>query len=98
MSAPKRYRKKPVVIEAIQVSDYNLPELFALADEAEEEITVLCCATEDGAVTNLVHSVKIHTLEGTMTANLGDFIIKGINGKFCLCRSDVFWATYEEVK
>lgn len=41
--------------------------------------------------------VKIETLEGTMRANVGDYIIKGINGEFYPCKPDIFMKTYEEV-
>lgn len=40
--------------------------------------------------------IQIHTLEGTMTADLGDWIIKGIRGEFYPCKPDIFEATYSE--
>ena len=40
----------------------------------------------------------IETLEGTMHANVGDFIITGVNGEKYPCKPDVFWQTYEEVE
>lgn len=40
----------------------------------------------------------INTLEGNMIANVGDFIIKGVQGKFYPCKPDIFWKTYEEVQ
>ena len=40
----------------------------------------------------------IETLEGTMKANKGDFIITGVNGEKYPCKADIFWKTYEEVK
>ena len=39
----------------------------------------------------------IPTLEGNMKANIGDYIIKGINGEFYPCKPDIFDKTYEEV-
>lgn len=42
--------------------------------------------------------IEIKTLEGTMTANIGDYIIKGVNGEFYPCKPDIFDKTYEEVK
>lgn len=40
--------------------------------------------------------MRIQTLEGMMTAEIGDWIIKGIKGEFYPCKSDIFEATYEE--
>ena len=60
----KKYRKKPVVIEAYQTdSEFN-----------------------------------IVTLEGTMHANIGDYIITGVHGEVYPCKPDTFEETYEEVK
>jgi hypothetical protein len=42
--------------------------------------------------------VKIDTLEGTLNAQVGDYIVKGINGEFYPVKPDIFEATYEEVK
>lgn len=42
-------------------------------------------------------TLRIGTLEGTMTAQLGDYIIRGINGEFYPCKPDIFEKTYEEV-
>ncbi len=39
---------------------------------------------------------EIHTLEGTMVAEVGDWIITGIKGERYPCKPDIFWATYEE--
>lgn len=41
--------------------------------------------------------VKIPTLEGTMEASIGDYIIKGVNGEFYPCKPDIFNKTYEKV-
>lgn len=41
--------------------------------------------------------LEIHTLEGTMVANPGDFIITGVNGEKYPCKPDIFRKTYEEV-
>jgi len=45
-----------------------------------------------------IYTLVIHTLEGNMTANAGDFIIKGVKGEFYPCKPDVFEQTYEEVE
>lgn len=41
--------------------------------------------------------LEIETLEGTMTAQKGDFIIRGVQGEFYPCKPDIFWKTYEEI-
>jgi hypothetical protein len=49
---------------------------------------------EDGIMDRLV----IKTLEGEMTASVGDYIIRGVNGEFYPCKPDIFSKTYEEVQ
>ena len=41
--------------------------------------------------------VIIRTLEGDMKADIGDFIIKGVNGEFYPCKPDIFWKSYEKI-
>ena len=79
----KKYRKKPVVIEASKYTRNGL----------EAEKTAEWCngdQDDDGLI--------IHTLEGDMRADYGDFIIKGIKGEFYPCKPDIFEQTYEEVE
>ena len=80
-----KYRKKPVVIEAVQF----LPDIMGNA----ERITNLGCPLkiDRGAV-------WIETLEGDHMVTIGDFIIRGIKGEFYPCKNDIFLATYEPVK
>ena len=78
----KKYRKKPVIIEAIQWNGENLSEI--------DEFT-------SGKVKNHESVLIIPTLEGDMYASLNDYIIKGINGEFYHCKPDIFAKTYEEV-
>ena len=79
-----KYRKKPVVIEAVQwfgnyavIKDYMKQEPVT---EYQNEVLV------------------IETLEGTMRADFGDYIIKGVNGEFYPCKPDIFEQTYELVE
>ena len=98
-----KYRKKPVVIEAVQVEnvDYNgvdfdgypfseIPSWLKAA--LEKETVSIARADTDYAQWDIV------TLEGTMRAAPGDYIIQGIKGELYPCRADIFEATYEEVK
>lgn len=78
-----KYRKKPVVIEAVQWLGDNLNEIEDFMGENIE-------TDDDG--------INISTLEGDMKASLNDFIIKGVNGEFYPCKPDIFEKTYETVK
>ena len=77
-----KYRKKPVVIEAVQFTGANWAEIQAFAgmDVQLDDIAVL---------------LKIPTLEGVMQADKGDWIIRGIKGELYPCKPDIFAATYE---
>ncbi len=82
-----KYRKKPVVIDAMQIMEPNTPEdLHRFCPAAR------VCGV--GAVGEKVW-VEIDTLEGTMRANYGDFVIRGVKGEFYPCKPDIFAATYE---
>lgn len=80
---PKKYVKKPVVIEAVQWTGNNIKEIKSFCDATAEF---------DGAW------LFIHTLEGKMLAHPGDWIIKGIQGEFYPCKSDIFNTTYEPME
>ena len=82
------YRKKPVVIEAVQLKDLEVRTLMALQNFAGLGNDNFL-AVSDG--------VLINTLEGNMKASIGDFIIKGVQGEFYPCKPDIFEKTYEEV-
>ena len=81
----KRYRKKPIIIEAIQFTreEKNLAEIARLSNGID--------ITDDG------EALRIETLEGIMRAAPGDWIIRGIKGELYPCKPDIFGATYEEV-
>lgn len=81
-----KYRKKPVVIEAVQWNGSNLADAHALY--VELGVVRVPCLNQDC-------SLMIETLEGTHEARIGDFIIKGIQGELYPCKPDIFAATYE---
>lgn len=85
-----KYRKKPVVIEAWQFTNENKNSLLSELREQQANIY----PTHEGV--NPV--MKIPTLEGEMTASVGDYIIKGVNGEFYPCKPDIFEKTYEAVE
>ena len=80
----KQYRKKPVVIEAVQF----------LGDENLLEIIEWIGSNNLIAMDNFI---CIITLEGQMTVQRNDWVIKGVKGEFYPCKPDIFEATYEEV-
>lgn len=85
-----KYRKKPVVIEAIRIYEPNKPEdVINFCPSAGLRVV--------GAVGEKMW-VQIPTLEGVMRADYGDWIIKGIAGEFYPCKPDIFERTYEKVE
>jgi len=123
------FRKKPVVVEAMQMpfdtrvapgpDEPTCSELQAkvrdiavwmgengydgnpdgeeLTEWPEDDVIV----NSDGSLTGLaehgMNFLEIQTLEGTMTASPGDWIIKGVQGEFYPCKPDIFEQTYEAV-
>ena len=95
----KKYIKKPVKIEAIQLKEDNIIEVFDFLDEANYKETKSTEELEDFNQRMLKQGyIEIKTLEGIMKASFGDYIIKGIKGEFYPCKPDIFIATYEEVR
>ena len=95
----KKYIKKPVEIEAIQLTKDNIIEVFNFLDETNYKETKSVEELEDFSQMMLKQGyIEIETLEGMMIANFGDYIIKGIKGEFYPCKPDILQATYEEVR
>lgn len=92
-----KFRKKPVVIEAIQFTNLNYDEINAFVGEKLLHQIESDAAHQVG-VAPPVSSLTIKTLEGDMKAMPGDWIIKGVKGEFYPCRNDIFEATYELVE
>lgn len=90
ISKRMKYRKKPVIIEAIQFED-NSDRIIEIHEFMGQETTRVNYEDKDNPY------IKIETLEGTMKASVGDYIIKGVNGEFYPCKPDIFEKTYEEV-
>ena len=80
----QKFRKKPVVIEAVQWIDGNG---FILAD--------WCGGRLEKAENPDDAKIVIQTLEGAITASHGDYIIRGVKGEFYPCKPDIFAGTYE---
>lgn len=82
----KSYRKKPVVIQAVQWDGVNAAGVRTFMSTSDRD----CTFTRDRLI--------IHTHEGAMEAQPGDYIIRGVKGEFYPCKPDIFTATYEEVE
>lgn len=82
----RTFRKKPVTIEAMQLTDAT--SVLDIEEWINSSLT--------GYSTN-PPTIWIDTLEGRMTANAGDWIIKGVNGEFYPCKDSIFVKTYQEV-
>jgi hypothetical protein len=81
-----KYIKKPIAIDAILFEDATLATMDKIAEFMGGSQTVLHTSGEP--------KIEIPTLEGVMTASLGDYIIKGVNGEFYPCKPDIFEKTY----
>ena len=87
MYEAKRYRKRPVVIEAFQIND-------------RRDVMKACDWVCDNGgtarpLTLADTGMEIDTLEGKHTASLGDWILRGVAGEFYPCKPDIFDQTYE---
>ena len=85
-----KYRKKPVVIDAVVWTGNNQTEIYAFTDGAAK-------FNRNAEIYGIDYDLRIETLEGTMEANFGDYIIMGVKGEFYPCKPDIFEATYEVV-
>jgi hypothetical protein len=87
-----KFRKKPVVIEAIEWNGKNFDEVMNFMQEFHgnkfnyENAEELAYKTKE---------LNIRTLEGVMIASCGDMIIKGVKGEFYPCKPDIFNASYD---
>lgn len=84
MEEIRKFRKKPVEIEAIQFNGFNFEDIY------------YWMYGNSGINSNCYReTMVIETLEGNMVANVGDYIIKGVQGEFYPCKPDIFEQTYD---
>lgn len=79
-----RYRKKPVIVDAVRWNSKNYFDVIRLTGRKDIRFF------DDG-------SCIIPTLEGNVVAQKGDYIIKGVRGECYPCKPDIFKETYERV-
>lgn len=90
---PVAVRKRPVEVEAMQLTESNAEELSSWAMSTTplgKLIPAVPSAAGDG-------TMVIHTLEGTMLAQIGDWIVRGVKGEFYPVKPEIFEQTYEVV-
>ena len=95
-----KFRKKPVVIEAelFTIDNWEQLEQVCGVNESGENIFVALGNWDKGLDKFVPVGGHVRTLEGTMTANFGDWIIKGVEGEFYPIKAEIFTATYEPVE
>lgn len=91
------FRKKPVVIEAIELTPESA---LGIVEWINERGTNLSRDAElfGNAIGTEIRGIYIPTEEGVMEASLGDFVIRGVEGEFYPCKPDIFAKTYEQVE
>ncbi len=87
-----KFRKKPVIVEAKLYNGENAAEIWAWMGKEYPQPFV------QSLKEFLEDTLTIKTLEGDLTAQVGDWIIRGIKGEFYPCKPDIFEATYEAVE
>ncbi len=82
-----KYRKKPVIVEAVLWDGSNISELRQFLGDS------VFFFDENRVIGGLI----VKTLEGENSASIGDYIVRGVDGEFYPCKPDVFEKTYEPV-
>jgi hypothetical protein len=91
------YRKKPIEIQAMQTAPED-PMVAAKDREEQNRAVARWISNGGGEIEDFgVNFIEIETLEGTMLASPGDWVIRGVKGEFYPCKPDIFEETYEEV-
>ena len=99
MAKELNFRKRPVVIQAVQWTGENLREVICFTDgPPDARSTHASIKWEEYCDLVKSDGLKIYTLEGKMSADVGDWIIKGVKGEHYPCKPDVFELTYEPAR
>lgn len=88
-----KFRKKPIVIEAVQWTGKNIDEITAFIP-LDDRLMLMPVNTPDSIKEA---QLNVRTKEGLLHASPGDFIIRGVQGEFYPCKPDIFAATYDAV-
>ncbi len=90
-----KFTKKPVTIDAIQNTGEWRPIIEWLGTFVAAGDLLIPFGSDPPITRNTTGTLNIKTLEGTMCAQIGDWIIRGVKGEFYPCKPDIFEATYE---
>ena len=82
-----KFRKKPVIIDAVQWTGNNYSEISKLG-----ETSAVC-----RHLSVLENRLMVDTMEGVMAASINDWIIRGVKGELYPCKPDIFEMTYERI-
>lgn len=89
-----KYRKKPVIIDAVEITEGWIDNPYTTMAGLDQ---IGFGMSRSVRINIEARTVSIDTLEGVMTCNVGDYIIRGVKGEFYPCRRDIFELTYEAV-
>lgn len=90
-----RATKKPMTIQAIKFDGLNTEEVLKFTNNSVMIDTEIRNCSSDNPDGYDYPCVKVETLEGCMTASIGDYIIKGVQGEFYPCKPEIFLASYD---
>lgn len=90
-----KFKKKPVVIDAIQYNGINKDEIIAFVGEAAKYQAAVGSSDDGKGGLQSYSKLTIATLEGDMLVSENDWVIKGVKGEFYPCKPDIFAATYD---
>jgi hypothetical protein len=93
-----KFRKKPVVIEAIQWDGEDQRGMFDFLEGHKDRYMTVTGDNFEIDHRRVKGGLIIRTIKGEHIANIGDWIIKGVKGEFYPYKPDIFAETYEEVK
>ena len=96
-----KFRKKPVIIDAVKWTGSNIEEALTFIQDGCKDFSHLPITGSNikagVGYTPPAGTLTIPILEGDHTANPGDWIIRGVKGEFYPCKPDIFEMTYEPV-
>ena len=92
-----KFRKKPIVIDAIRWIGNNEQQIMDFVGKRLDYSRPPSHFEHSNTVTDEMVTIMIPTLEGVMTCNRMDYVIKGVNGEFYPCKPDIFKKSYEPV-
>ena len=98
----KKYRKKPVIIDAIQLTSKNIRDVYTFIHSAPDTRSRIASDRWDDYEEIVKREgLRLKTMESdneTQKADIGDWIIKGVKGEFYPCKPDIFKLLYESVR